>query len=31
MKLEEHDHRGPDGKDVSWFSVVWFENPLRHP
>jgi hypothetical protein len=26
--VEEHYHRGPDGKDVSWFSVVWFENPL---
>jgi hypothetical protein len=29
--VEEHYRRGPDGKDVSWFSVVWFENPLRHP
>ena len=27
--VEEHYHRGPDGKDVSWFSVVWFENPLK--
>jgi hypothetical protein len=27
--VEEHFHRGPDGKDVSWFSVVWFENPLK--
>lgn len=26
--VEEHFHKGPDGKDVSWFSVVWFENPL---
>ena len=26
--VEEHFHRGLDGKDVSWFSVVWFENPL---
>jgi len=25
--VEEHFHRGPDGRDVSWFSVVWFENP----
>lgn len=25
--VEEHFHKGPDGKDVSWFSVVWFENP----
>jgi len=28
--VEEHYHRGPDGKDVSWFSVVWFENLRRH-
>jgi hypothetical protein len=27
--VEEHFHKGPDGKDVSWFSVVWFENPLK--
>jgi hypothetical protein len=27
--VEEHYHRGPDGKDVSWFSVVWFENPRK--
>jgi hypothetical protein len=26
---EEHFYKGPDGKDVSWFSVVWFENPLK--
>ena len=26
--VEEHFHKGPVGKDVSWFSVVWFENPL---
>ena len=26
--VEEHFRRGPDGKDISWFSVVWFENPL---
>jgi hypothetical protein len=29
--VEEHYHRGLDGKDVSWFSVVWFENPSRQP
>ncbi len=27
--VEEHFHAGPDGKPVSWFSVVWFENLLR--
>ena len=27
--VEEHYHRGPDDKDVSWFSVVWFEHPLK--
>lgn len=27
--VEEHYRRGPDGTDTSWFSVVWFENPLR--
>ena len=27
--VEEHFYKGPDGKDVSWFSVVWFENPLK--
>ena len=26
---EEHFHRGPDGTDVSWFGVVWFENRLN--
>lgn len=27
--VEEHFRLGPDGKDISWFSVVWFENPLK--
>ena len=31
MKLGELHRRGPDGKDVSWFSVVSFENPFWHP
>jgi len=27
--VEEHYHRGPDGKDVFSFSVVWFKNPVK--
>jgi hypothetical protein len=27
--VEKDRHRGPDGEDVSWFSVVWFENALK--
>ena len=28
IEVEEHYYRGPDGKDVSCFSVVWFGNLL---
>jgi hypothetical protein len=31
VNVEERYNDGLDGKDLSWFSVVWFENPLRHP
>lgn len=27
--VEEHFRRGPDGQPQSFFSVVWFENPLK--
>jgi hypothetical protein len=27
--VEEHSAKGPDGKERSVFSVVWFENPRR--
>jgi len=27
--VEEHYDKGPDGKPKSFFSIVWFENPLK--